>query len=56
MIEDTRAGLAWRSGPLEASVGYLYREIKPRDWDMLDAQTNREHLVSVRLTIHPGQR
>lgn len=55
-IEDNRAGLAWRDGPVEASVGYLFREIKPRDLDMLDAQTNRESLVAFRLSFHPGQR
>lgn len=55
-IEDNRAGLAWRDGPIEASVGYLFREIKPRDLDMLDAQTNRESLVAFRLSFHPGQR
>lgn len=56
VISDTRTGLGWRDGPFEASLGYLYRQIKPRDWDMLDAQTNRESLVAFRLTFHPGQR
>ena len=56
VISDTRAGMAWRDGPLEASVGYLYREIKPRDWDMLDAQSNHESLVAFRLSFHPGER
>lgn len=55
-IADTRAGLAWRDGPIEASVGYLFREIRPRDLDMLDAQSTRESLVSFRLSFHPGQR
>jgi hypothetical protein len=56
VIGDTRAGLAWRDGPMEASVGYLYREIKPQDLDMLDAQSTRESLVAFRLAFHPGQR
>ena len=55
-IADTRAGLAWRDGPIEASVGYLFREIKPRDLDMMDAQGVRESLVAFRLAFHPGQR
>jgi hypothetical protein len=55
-IADTRAGLAWRDGPFEASVGYLYREIKPRDLDIMDVQTTHESLVGFRLTFHPGPR
>jgi hypothetical protein len=54
LIGDTRAGLAWRDGPFEASVGYLYREIRPHDLDVLDVSANREHLVAFRLTLHPG--
>ena len=53
-IADTRAGLGWRDGPFEASVGYLYREIKPRDVDMLDVQANHESLLGFRLAFHPG--
>lgn len=56
VIEDTRAGVAWRDGPFEASVGYLYREIKPRDLDMIDAQSSRESMVAFRLSFHPGKR
>lgn len=55
-IGDTRAGVGFRNGPFEASIGYLYREIKPRDWDMVDAQSNRESLVAFRVAIHPGER
>ena len=53
-IADTRAGLAWRGGPFEASVGYLYREIKPRDLDMLDVQATHESLLGFRLSFHPA--
>jgi hypothetical protein len=54
VIGDTRAGVAWRDGPFEASVGYLYREIHPHDLDVLDVSTNKESLVAFRLTLHPG--
>jgi hypothetical protein len=56
VIGDTRAGLAWRDGPVEASVGYLYREIRPHDLDVLDVQANKESLVAFRLTLHPGSK
>jgi hypothetical protein len=55
-IADTRAGLAWRGGPLEASVGYLYREIKPHDLDILDVQATHVSMLGFRLAFHPGQR
>jgi hypothetical protein len=55
-IGDTRAGLGFSDGPFEASVGYLFREIKPRDWDMIGAQSNRESLVAFRIAVHPGWR
>lgn len=55
-IGDTRAGIGFADGPFDASVGYLHREIKPRDWDMIDAQSNRESLVAFRLAYHPGRR
>jgi hypothetical protein len=56
VIADTRAGLAWRDGGFEASVGYLSRQIRPRDLDILDAQSTRESLVAFRVSFHPGQR
>jgi hypothetical protein len=51
-IGDTRAGLAWNRGPMEASFGYLYREVHPRDLDF-QAQTMKESLVSLKLTYRP---
>jgi hypothetical protein len=51
-IGDTRAGLAWSDGPMEASFGYLYREVRPRDLD-LQAQTMKESLVSLKFTYRP---
>jgi hypothetical protein len=51
-IGDTRAGLAWNNGPIEASFGYLYREVHPRDLDV-QAQTMKESLVAVKFTYRP---
>ena len=58
VIADTRAGLAWRGGPFEASLGYLFREVKPRDLDIdpLDVHSIHESLVALRLSFHPGLR
>lgn len=52
-IGDTRAGVAWSRGPVEASFGYLYREVKPKDVNF-DAQTTKESMVSLKVSYRPA--
>ena len=54
LVGDAQAGLAWRRGHMQASVGYLRREIKSRQAFMADERKS-DSLVAFSLSIKPGQ-
>jgi hypothetical protein len=53
LVGDTRAGVAWSDGPMEASFGYAQREIRPKDLDAPDVQATKESLLGVRFVYRP---
>jgi hypothetical protein len=52
LIGDAQAGLAWRKGATQASVGYLHREIKIRNAPFED-DGKTDSLVAFSLSIKP---
>ena len=54
IIGDTQAGIGWRRGPMQASVGYLHREIK-NEFGVRGAGGGGDSMVAFSLSIHPHQ-
>jgi hypothetical protein len=52
LIGDAQAGLAWRKGQMQASFGYLHREIKIRH-ALLGDDGKNDSLVAFSLSIKP---
>lgn len=46
-IGDHSAGIAWRKGDVQASFGYVHREIKSRNWH------DEENFVAFQISIKP---
>ena len=53
-IGDAQAGVAWRKGDLQASFGYVQREIKARAPRGVDGASADESLVAFQLSIKPS--
>ena len=51
-IGDTQAGVAWRKGKLQASFGYVHREVKAQGVRAVDTSRD-ESLVAFTLSIKP---
>lgn len=52
LVSDAQAGVGWRRGALQASVGYLHREIKPRN-GLMGMETKDDDLVAVSFSFKP---
>ncbi len=55
MISDAQAGLAWRRGPMQASFGYVHREIQteaPINYG-LDPKSTRDSMVAFSFSLAP---
>jgi hypothetical protein len=53
LIGDSQVGLGWRKGSMQASVGYLYREVK-NEFGVRGADLGGDSRVAFSLTIHPA--
>lgn len=55
MISDAQAGVGWRKGAMQASFGYVHREIKGQTVDLTSGAPNKisDSMVAFSLSIHP---
>jgi hypothetical protein len=54
-VGDAEAGVAWRKGDVQASFGYVQRDIRLQNMRDFDADTH-ESIVAFTLSFRPGQR
>lgn len=52
LIGDAQAGVAWRKGPMQASVGYIHREIKAKDV-IMGMATQEDSMVALSFSLKP---
>jgi hypothetical protein len=52
LIGDAQAGVAWRKGPMQASVGYIHREIKAKD-QIMGMGTQEDSVVALSFSLRP---
>jgi len=52
LIGDAQAGLAWRKGPMQASLGYIHREIKAKDV-IMGMATQKDSMVALSFSLKP---
>ncbi len=52
IIGDTQAGFGWRKGSLQASLGYLHREVK-NEFGVRGAGMGGDSMVAFSMSIHP---
>jgi hypothetical protein len=55
MISDAQAGIGWRKGTMQASVGYVHREIETHgtDYNRINPSRINDSMVAFSLSIHP---
>lgn len=53
LIGDAQAGLAWRKGPMQASVGYIHREMKAKDV-IMGMATQKDSMVALSFSLKPN--
>ena len=54
IISDAQAGLGWRQGPVQASLGYLHRNIKSA-FEVRGAGRDGDSLIALSFTVRPQQ-
>lgn len=52
LIGDAQAGVGWRRGPMQASVGYIRREIKAKD-QIMGMATQEDSVVALSFSLKP---
>ena len=52
LIGDAQAGVAWRKGPMQASVGYIRREMKAKDV-IMGMATQKDSMVAFSFSLKP---
>lgn len=52
LVSDAQAGLGWRKGHVQASVGYVHREIKPQH-GLMGMENKDDDLVAVSFSFKP---
>ena len=52
LIGDSQAGVAWRRGPMQASLGYIHREIKARE-GIMGLATQKDDVVALSFSLKP---
>ncbi|HEX6866504.1 MAG TPA: hypothetical protein VF122_04665 [Caulobacteraceae bacterium] len=52
LVSDAQVGVAWRRGAVQASVGYLHREIEP-EHPIMGLQTEADDLVALSFSVKP---
>jgi hypothetical protein len=54
IISDAQAGLGWRQGPVEASLGYMHRDIK-NAFEIRGSGRDGDSLIALSFTVRPQQ-
>lgn len=52
LIGDSQAGVAWRKGPMQASFGYIHREIRAKE-GVLGLATQKDDVVALSFSLKP---
>jgi hypothetical protein len=52
LIGDSQAGVAWRRGPMQASLGYIHRAIKAKD-GIMGLATQKDDVVALSFSLRP---
>ena len=52
LIGDSQAGVAWRKGPMQASLGYIHREIRAKE-GILGLATQKGDVVALSFSLKP---
>jgi hypothetical protein len=52
LIGDSQAGVAWRKGPMQASLGYIHREIRAKE-GILGLATQKDDVVALSFSLKP---
>lgn len=52
LIGDSQAGVAWRKGPIQASFGYIHREIRAKE-GILGLVTQKDDVVALSFSLKP---
>lgn len=53
MISDAQAGVGWRRGDMQASFGYVHREVRPQTEGAIDPGTLRDSMMALSFSIRP---
>lgn len=52
LIGDSQAGVAWRRGPMQASLGYIHREMRAKDV-IMGMATQKDSMVALSFSLKP---
>ncbi|WP_454761683.1 lipid A-modifier LpxR family protein [Caulobacter segnis] len=52
LIGDSQAGVAWRRGPMQASLGYIHREIRAKE-GIMGLATQKDDVVALSFSLKP---
>ena len=52
LIGDAQAGVAWRKGAMQASLGYIHREIRAKD-QIMGMGTQQDSVVALSFSLRP---
>jgi len=52
LVSDAQAGIGWRRGPMQASIGYMHREVKPRH-GLMGVENKDDDLIAVSFSLKP---
>lgn len=52
LIGDSQAGVAWRKGPMQASLGYIHREIRAKE-ALMGLATQKDDVVALSFSLKP---
>jgi hypothetical protein len=53
LIGDSQAGIAWRKGPMQASLGYIHREIKAKE-GIMGLATQKDDVIALSFSLKPN--
>ncbi|WP_066680586.1 lipid A-modifier LpxR family protein [Caulobacter sp. CCH9-E1] len=52
LIGDSQAGVAWRKGPMQASLGYIHREMRAKE-GIMGLATQKDDVVALSFSLKP---
>ncbi|HYG28129.1 MAG TPA: hypothetical protein VD906_14650 [Caulobacteraceae bacterium] len=53
LVSDAQVGVGWRKGPMQASIGYQHRKIKPKEHGVRDVETMEDGMVAISFSFKP---